>query len=92
MSDIVEQRGRWRTPRTRGGIVGIGLMLLAPGVRSFRSSGRTSTTPTLRTRPGSWTAARGYLEVLPGAAASLAGLILVVTAHRATASLADGSA
>jgi hypothetical protein len=35
-----------------------------------------------------WTAARGYLEVLPGAAAFLAGLVLVLTAHRATASLA----
>jgi hypothetical protein len=32
-----------------------------------------------------WTAARGLLEVLPGAAAFLAGLILTISAHRGSA-------
>lgn len=34
-----------------------------------------------------WTAGRGYLEVLPGAVAFLAGLGLLVTRHRATGSM-----
>ena len=88
MSEIVEQGGRWRTPRTRGGIVGIGLMLLGawgaviPFVGPYFDYAYTPNTT------WEWTAARGYLEVLPGAAAVLAGLILIATADRATASMA----
>jgi hypothetical protein len=35
-----------------------------------------------------WTAGRGYLEVAPGAAAVLAGLVLLLAAHRVSASMA----
>jgi hypothetical protein len=35
-----------------------------------------------------WTAGRGYLNVLPGAVAFLAGLVLLLTVNRAVASLA----
>jgi hypothetical protein len=35
-----------------------------------------------------WTAARGWLEVLPGAGALVGGAIITVTAHRAVATIA----
>jgi len=39
-------------------------------------------------RTWTWTAGRGYLEVLPGAVAFFAGLVLLMTSHRAKATLA----
>lgn len=51
MSEIVERGGHWRTPRTRGGIVGIGLVLLGargaviPFVGPYFGYGYTPTPP-----------------------------------------------
>ena len=92
MSEIIEQprlhRSSFVMPRTRGGLTGLGLALLGawgaviPFVGPYFDYAFTPNTT------WDWTAARGYLQVLPGAAAFLAGLILLGSAHRVTATMA----
>jgi hypothetical protein len=89
MTDMVERRrSRWLAPRTRGGLTGAGLMLLGawgaviPFVGPYFDYAYTPNTT------WSWTAARFYLQVLPGGVAFLAGLALLVAAHRVVASAA----
>jgi len=78
----VSRRSMWATPRSRGAIAGLGLILLGawgaviPFVGPYFNYAYTPNTT------WTWTAARGYLEVLPGAVAFAAGLILLVTANR----------
>jgi hypothetical protein len=89
MTDIVEpRRSRWIAPRTRGGMTGAGLMLLGawgaviPFVGPYFHYAYTPNTT------WTWTAARFYLQVLPGAVTFFAGLALLVAAHRVIASAA----
>jgi len=76
---------RRRVARTRGALSGLLLMILglwAALVPFIGPSFDLGYTP----RPDStwhWTAARGWLEVLPGAAAFLGGLLLLVSTSRA---------
>jgi hypothetical protein len=76
---------RRRVARTRGALSGLLLMVLglwAALVPFIGPSFDLGYTP----RPDStwhWTAARGWLEVLPGAAAFLGGLLLLVSTSRA---------
>jgi hypothetical protein len=77
--------GRLRMPRSRGAASGFLLIVLgawgaaAPFVGPYFD---------FSFGPGQdWTAARGWLEVLPGAATVLGGLLLLVSGNRATAML-----
>ncbi len=73
--------------RTRGALSGILVLLLGAWgalVPFFGPSFHFGFTPD---RTWAWTSARGWLEVLPGAAAVVGGLILLVSANRAIAIL-----
>lgn len=74
--------GWMRTPRSRGAVGGILLVLsgaLIPLVGPYVDLAHDPDTP------WTWTAARGWLEVLPGALTVLGGLLLLFSANRATA-------
>ena len=79
---------RVRVPWTRGAIGGVALLILGAwaGIVAFigpyLNFGFTPATG----QTWYWTAARGYLEVVPGAAAFLAGLLLLFSTSRAVAS------
>lgn len=82
-------RNRWMTPRARGAISGMGLLLLGawaaliPFVGPYFHFGFTPDST------WTWTAGRGLLEVLPGAVAFVAGFVLLATRHRAVGVLAS---
>ena len=77
--------GRFRIPRSRGAMSGLLLVLLGlwgaliPFVGPYFNFAYNPNTP------WTWTAARGWLEVLPGAVTVLGGLLVMVSANRATA-------
>lgn len=79
--------GRERTPRSRGAISGLLLVLLGvwgaliPFVGPYINFSYDPNTP------WTWTSARGWLEVLPGGVAALGGLLLLLSANRVTALL-----
>jgi hypothetical protein len=80
---------RVRVPRTRGAMSGLLLLLLGAWAALVPFIGpyfNVAFTPAPNTA-WHWTAARGWLEVLPGAAAFLGGLLLLVSASRLTTSL-----
>ncbi|HJQ00611.1 MAG TPA: hypothetical protein VJ851_03335 [Jatrophihabitans sp.] len=85
----LDRTGRTRTmrvPRTRGAVSGVLLILLgawgalAPFIGPYfdYSYGTDST--------WTWTAARGWLEVLPGAVTVVGGFLLLVSRHRVSGS------
>lgn len=75
---------RYRVPRTRGAMSGVLLVVLgawaalAPMIGPYFDLAYTPAP----NDAWHWTAARGWLEVLPGAAAFLGGLFLIVSASR----------
>ena len=77
--------GRMRIPRSRGAVSGLLLVLLGlwgaliPFVGPYFDFAYDPDTP------WTWTTARGWLEVLPGAVTVLGGLLLLFSANRATA-------
>lgn len=77
--------GRMRIPRSRGAVSGFLLVLLGlwgaliPFVGPYVNLAYDPDTP------WTWTAARGWLEVLPGAVTVLGGMLLLFSANRATA-------
>ena len=79
--------GRMRIPRSRGAASGFLLILLGawgaliPFVGSYFSFAYTPDQEWI------WTAARGWLEVLPGAVTALGGLLLLISGNRATGML-----
>jgi hypothetical protein len=79
---------RLRVPRSRGAVGGALLMVLGAWAALVAFIGpyfNLAYTP----RPNDawhWTAARAYLEMLPGAAALLGGLLLILSTSRLTAS------
>jgi hypothetical protein len=81
-------RGRLRTARSRGAVTGLLLLALGvwgalvPFVGPHWHFGFTPDTT------WTWTAARFWLEVLPGAATAVAGLVVMVSANRVLAQLA----
>src|SRR5689334_348286 len=92
MSDVrtdperIETRGSaLRVPRSRGALSGLLLLLLGawgaliPFIGPLFSFGLPPDTA------WTWTAARGWLEVLPGVVTAVGGLILLVSANRITA-------
>jgi len=78
----------WQAPRRHGVVTGLGLMLLGAWGAIIPFVGPYFDYAYTPNRTWAWTAGRGYLEVLPGAVAFLAGLVLLMTSHRAKASLA----
>jgi hypothetical protein len=84
----VSVHDRMITARSRGAVTGFGLVLLGvwgaiiPFVGPYFDYAYTPDTS------WTWTAARFWLQVLPGAVTFLAGLALLGTAHRVIASLA----
>lgn len=77
--------GSARVPRSRGAVSGVLLVLLGvwgAGIPFVGPSFHFAFTPDTA---WTWTNARGWLEVLPGAAAILAGLLMLVTTTRAVA-------
>ncbi len=82
-TDAAVRGGRMRIARSRGAASGFLLILLGawgaliPFLGPLFDFGYT---------PGQeWTAARGWLEVLPGAATAVGGLLLLASRNRATA-------
>lgn len=77
--------GSLHMPRSRGAASGLLLLILgiwgalAPFVGPYFNFAYTPD------RAWAWTAARGWLEVFPGATAALGGLLLMVSGNRATA-------
>lgn len=81
------RRVGWRvvTPRSRGALSGFGLVLLGIWGALIPFVGPYWNYAYSPNSTWTWTAARFWLEVLPGAATFLAGLVLLVTAARAVA-------
>jgi hypothetical protein len=80
---------RYRVPRTRGAMSGVLLILLGAWAALVPMIGpyfNLAYTPA-PDDAWHWTAARGWFEVAPGAAAFLGGLLLLVSASRVTTSL-----
>src|SRR4051794_27746795 len=78
----------WQAPRRHGVVSGIALMLLGARGAIIPFVGPYFDYAYTPNRTWTWTAGRAYLEVLPGAVAFFAGLVLLMTSHRAKASLA----
>lgn len=85
-------RGAMRTTPTKGVLTGFGLVLLGiwgaiiPFVGPYFHYGFTPDTT------WTWTAARFWLEVLPGAVTFVAGLVLIASRDRVSAQLAGWTA
>ncbi|MEU6563405.1 hypothetical protein [Nocardia nova] len=90
MEDVDERTttargGRMRIPRSRGALGGLIVLLLGiwgaliPFIGPYFDFGYTPDETWV------WTAARGWLQVLPGAAAAVGGLLMLVSGNRATA-------
>lgn len=77
--------GRLRMPRSRGAASGFLLILLGVWGAAVPFVGPSFD---FAFSPGQeWSAARGWLEVLPGVATALGGVLLLVSRNRATAML-----
>ena len=80
--------GRVRVPRSRGALSGMLLVLLGvwgalvPFIGSYFSFAYTPDDT------WTWTAARGWLDVLPGAVVAVAGLVMLMSRNRIVAGLA----
>ena len=80
--------GRVRVPRSRGALSGMLLVLLGvwgalvPFIGSYFSFAYTPD------NTWTWTAARGWLDVLPGAVVAVAGLVMLMSRNRIVAGLA----
>lgn len=77
---------RFRIPRTRGGLGGITLVVFGAwaGIVAFIGPYLSFAFTPASGNDWYWTAARGYLEVIPGAAAVAGGLLLLFSAKRVT--------
>jgi hypothetical protein len=89
MSDtrVHARGGRLQMPRSRGAASGFLLILLGAWGALVPFVGPYFDFAFTPDQAWFWTTARGWLEVLPGAATVLGGLLLLVSANRATAML-----
>ena len=76
---------RTATPRSRGALTGFGLVLLGAWGAVIPFVGPYFDYAFTPNKTWTWTAARFWLQVLPGAVTFFAGLILLATAHRVVA-------
>ena len=79
--------GRMRIPRSRGAASGFLLILLGAWGALIPFIGTYLDFAYTPEAEWTWTSARGWLEVLPGAVAVLGGLLLLSSGNRATAML-----
>ena len=87
MSDTRVGGGRLRMARSRGAASGFLLILLGVWGALIPFVGPYFDFAFTPDQEWTWTIARGWLEVLPGAAAVAGGLLLLVSGNRATATL-----
>jgi hypothetical protein len=89
MSDtrVHARGGRLKMPRSRGAASGFLLILLGAWGALVPFVGQYFDFAFNPDQEGTWTAARGWLEVLPGAATVVGGLLLLGSRNRATAML-----
>jgi hypothetical protein len=87
MSDtrVHARGGRLQMPRSRGAASGFLLILLGAWGALIPFVGPYFDFAFTPDQEWTWTTARGWLEVLPGAAAVVGGLLLLVSRNRATA-------
>jgi hypothetical protein len=85
---VVGGVSRTRTARSRGALTGFGLVLLGAWGALIAFVGPYFDYAFTPDKTWTWTAARFWLQVLPGAVTFFAGLILLMTAHRVVASAA----
>jgi hypothetical protein len=79
--------GAWRIPRSRGAASGLLLMLLGIWGALIPFIGPYFDFAFTPNSSWTWTSGRFWLEVLPGIAAFVGGLLLLVSANRGTAAL-----
>jgi hypothetical protein len=72
-------------PRTRGAVIGLLLILLGAWGALIPFFGPNINWAYMTDPAWTWTAAKGWLEVLPGAATVVGGLVLLFSGSRATA-------
>lgn len=72
-------------PRTRGALTGLLLILLGAWGALVPFFGPNIDWAYMADPAWTWTAAKGWLEVLPGAAAAVGGLLVLLSGNRATA-------
>jgi hypothetical protein len=77
--------GRMRIPRSRGAASGFLLILLGAWGALIPFVGPYFDFAYTADQEWTWTAARGWLEVLPGAATAVGGVLLLTSRNRATA-------
>ena len=89
MSDtrVHARGGRLQMPRSRGAASGFLLILLGAWGALIPFVGPYFDFAFTPDQAWAWTDARGWLEVLPGAATAVGGLLLLVSGNRATAML-----
>lgn len=85
MKQIDDRPARGRIPRSRGALIGLLLVLLGAWGALIPFVGPNFD---FAYTPGqSWTAARGWLEVLPGAVTAFGGLLLILSRSRGSGML-----
>lgn len=85
MKTIEDRPTRGRIPRSRGAVIGLLLVILGVWGALIPFIGPNFD---FAYTPGqAWTAARGWLEVLPGVATAVGGLLLIVSRNRGSAML-----
>lgn len=85
MKTIEDRPTRGRIPRSRGAVIGLLLVILGVWGALIPFIGPNFE---FAYTPGqAWTAARGWLEVLPGVATAVGGLLLIVSRNRGSAML-----
>ena len=72
-------------PRTRGAVIGLLLILLGAWGALIPFIGPNIDWAYITDPASTWTAAKGWLEVLPGVATAVGGLVLLVSGSRASA-------
>ena len=77
--------GRMRIPRSRGAASGFLLLLLGAWGALIPFVGPYFNFAYTPDQEWTWTVARGWLEVLPGAATAVGGVLLLVSGNRVTA-------
>jgi hypothetical protein len=77
--------GGLRMPRSRGAVSGLLLVILGAWGALIPFVGPHFNFAYTPDQEWTWTTARGWLEVLPGAATAAGGLLLIVSRNRATA-------
>lgn len=79
--------GRMRIPRSRGAASGFLLILLGAWGALIPFVGPLFSFAYTPDQEWTWTTARGWLEVLPGAATAVGGVLLLISGNRAAAML-----